>query len=339
MDTETLYFHASCFDGAASAALTLDVLERCLAWKRPLVRPVNYDARGQWHQMPTGRFAVVDFLYHPAAEFWTDHHTAPFLTPADGHHALTRADGRAHYDASAPSCASVLWSRYKDSIRERFPAPSELVRWADKIDSAAYESVEEALFSPAPALSVSRALAQADDSLMVEVVDALRLEPLDIVARSRRIDGLSKGWLKGQAEALRTFEKVARLSDDGIVLFEISNADGVFSRYFPFYVFRDARYSLGLISSATGAKLTAMRNPWRQFESVPLGSIFAAHGGGGHQRIGSVLLPNASIEHARRVMNQLCGMIVTMDREQRETEGSCTSGSTSTTFTPTSSPG
>jgi len=35
-----------------------------------------------------------------------------------------------------------------------------------------------------------------------------------------------------------------------------------------------------------------MRNPWRRFESRPLGQIFRRYGGGGHQRVASVLLRN-----------------------------------------------
>jgi hypothetical protein len=337
MDTGTLYFHASCFDGAAAAALALDVLERSLAWKRPFLRPVNYDVRSRWRAMPAGRFAVVDFLYHPAAEFWADHHASPFLTLADRQHAQNRPGSRAHYDASAPSCAGVLWARYATILHERFPAPAQLAAWADKIDSAAYDSVEEALFSTASAMAVSRALAQADASLMVEIVTSLRTTALEDIGRSPQVAALSNRWLDGQGEALRAFRKIARLTDDGTVLFEIEEVHGSFSRYLPFYIFPDARYSLGLVCTASGPKMTAMRNPWLQFESVPLGSIFATFGGGGHQRIGSVILPGASLDAARHAMEQVRAKIAVAEREQRETVRACTNGSTSTTSTPTSS--
>ena len=36
-----------------------------------------------------------------------------------------------------------------------------------------------------------------------------------------------------------------------------------------------------------------MRNPWRRFKSVPLGEIFGYYGGGGHQRVASVLIEDA----------------------------------------------
>ena len=39
-----------------------------------------------------------------------------------------------------------------------------MVEWAEKIDSAAYSSVEEAILGDAPALKINRTLAMEDDS-------------------------------------------------------------------------------------------------------------------------------------------------------------------------------
>jgi nanoRNase/pAp phosphatase (c-di-AMP/oligoRNAs hydrolase) len=66
------------------------------------------------------------------------------------------------------------------------------------------------------------------------------------------------------------------------------------SRYAPYLAYPRARYSVGVTSNGSGAKITAMRNPWMRFKSVPLGEIFRQYGGGGHQRVASVLVPRAS---------------------------------------------
>jgi hypothetical protein len=66
----------------------------------------------------------------------------------------------------------------------------------------------------------------------------------------------------------------------------------VISRYAPYLAYPNARYSIGILPYRNGAKITAMRNPWRRFESRPLGQIFRRYGGGGHQRVASVLLRN-----------------------------------------------
>jgi nanoRNase/pAp phosphatase (c-di-AMP/oligoRNAs hydrolase) len=46
-----------------------------------------------------------------------------------------------------------------------------------------------------------------------------------------------------------------------------------------------------------------MRNPWRRFKSVPLGQIFSQYGGGGHQRVASVLLKD--IQEAQRTLGSI----------------------------------
>jgi nanoRNase/pAp phosphatase (c-di-AMP/oligoRNAs hydrolase) len=64
------------------------------------------------------------------------------------------------------------------------------------------------------------------------------------------------------------------------------------SRYAPYVFFPEARYAAGIVRSNGGAKITAMRNPWRDFPSVKLGRILARFGGGGHERVGSLIVPN-----------------------------------------------
>lgn len=53
-------------------------------------------------------------------------------------------------------------------------------------------------------------------------------------------------------------------------------------------MFPHARYSIGYVRLEGDGKITAMRNPWIDFESVALGDIFARFGGGGHQRVASL---------------------------------------------------
>ncbi len=311
-----LYFHSACFDGCAAAALALDVLESQWGWRDVELQPVNYDIRREWLHAIAGRFAVVDFLYHPAAAFWADHHSSPFVNADVEQHHRLRMGESALFDPSAASCAGILWRAFENVLRVRSPEYPDLVAWADKIDSASYTSIEEALFSPVPAMVVSRSLVDADAALMTALVRRLRRESLNSIANTPEIRARSDHWLDEQQRGLSALEKVARLSPDGIVLFEVDARQNAPSRYAPFYLFRDARYSLGLLWTPVGPKLTAMRNPWLPFESVPLGDIFSRVGGGGHRRVGSVLLPNIGREHALAVMQRILSMIQQPDREQ-----------------------
>jgi hypothetical protein len=82
----------------------------------------------------------------------------------------------------------------------------------------------------------------------------------------------------------------ARLEHDGLVIFDVDASEVSVSRYAPYLLFPNARYSAGIVRSKDGAKVTAMRNPWIEFDSVPLGPICAQLGGGGHHRVGSIAL-------------------------------------------------
>jgi nanoRNase/pAp phosphatase (c-di-AMP/oligoRNAs hydrolase) len=48
-----------------------------------------------------------------------------------------------------------------------------------------------------------------------------------------------------------------------------------------------------------------MRNPWRNFRSIPLGKTFAKFGGGGHERVGALQLPPSRRNRVRDVVNSL----------------------------------
>jgi hypothetical protein len=71
------------FDGIVSAALFIsafwqvDILHGGNVKGFPLdIHPVNYDIN-KWydHPMPNDRYNVVlDYLYHPDADIWVDHH-------------------------------------------------------------------------------------------------------------------------------------------------------------------------------------------------------------------------------------------------------------------------
>jgi nanoRNase/pAp phosphatase (c-di-AMP/oligoRNAs hydrolase) len=89
-----------------------------------------------------------------------------------------------------------------------------------------------------------------------------------------------------------------------IAAFDIVQGDDeIISRYAPYHFYADARYSIGVIRSSKHVRISAMRNPWREFNSVPLGKIFEKHGGGGHQRVAALVVPDAA--QTKDVLNDL----------------------------------
>src|SRR5215469_11530097 len=108
----TVYLHFPCFDGIVSAALAILLLNRLRGWRFDSIQGVNYDMQAGWLNTDLAdRSCVVDFLYHPQAKVWCDHHATTFVN------SKLRADfeNRSHtfrwYDQNSRSTARLLWKK------------------------------------------------------------------------------------------------------------------------------------------------------------------------------------------------------------------------------------
>lgn len=311
-----LYFHSPCFDGIVSAVLAWDFLESFQGWRSLILHPVNYDLRESWlTSSPQRPCAIVDFLYHPEAEFWCDHHVTTFLDEDTRKDFERRASPKLVYDGRAGSCAGLLWDHLAKAFGHRSYQYADMVHWAEKIDSARYESVDEAILSRAPAIRISLALALKDRGRYCEeLVRALRYKTMDEVADLPEVRTRFEQAQSLVQVGLDRFKKAAQLESDEIVVFDVEGRDAIISRYAPFYFFPHAQYSAGIVRWEGGAKITVMRNPWREFESAYLGKICEKLGGGGHQRVGSIVLHGEGASQAPYFLDRILSEI----RNERE---------------------
>jgi len=155
----TLHFHMQCFDGVVSAVIARAYLTQREGWPEPTLVPVTYTVQQDWLKRAFGpRTAIVDFLFHPEASFWADHHETAFLGGPP-----QRMEPLWFYDPRAGSCAGLL----ARVLPERGFDPqrfSELISWSERIDAARYASPEEAIFPRSPALVVNASLTDATPS-------------------------------------------------------------------------------------------------------------------------------------------------------------------------------
>ena len=301
----TLYLHFPCFDGVISGVLATLYLEKTRRWKFNRYQPVNYHQQKEWLQTRLRRrSAVVDFLYHPQAEFWADHHETSFLNEQLRADFLSHKDSLHIYDEQSGSCASLLWRELGSAIGPD-PRLQEMVRWAEKIDSAAYDCVEEALSSSHPALTLGRSLAiDADQPYCKFLITQLRRVPLEEVASAAEVQ---KRFLRAQELNTLGRERVRQTIrlEGSVAVFEASSEGVLMNRYLPYYFYSEARYSIGIIQSRHSTRITAMRNPWLNFESVHLGEFMRKFGGGGHQRVGALILPQERQNEAKHITELL----------------------------------
>ena len=315
----SLYFHSSCFDGIVSSIMTVDFLESTQGGTLNGLIPVDYGARTTWLSREISTpCAVVDFLYHPQASFWADHHSTTFLTDEARKDFEMRRGKWFVYDDQSGSCACLLRKHFSESFGFTNSRYDEMVEWADKIDSARYSTVEEAVLGEAPALRIRASLAAGDgDEFSRRLVNELRSHNLSQVAELPIVKERAERVQAKIRAGLNCFAQAARLDNGEIVVFDVkSQKDVMISRYAPYYFFPEARYSVGVVRSPNGAKITAMRNPWREFASVHLGKVFEnlgrtfeGVGGGGHQRVASVILSGDQARQAAAILAHIVGQI------------------------------
>jgi len=298
-DPLTIHYHRD-FDGMVSAAVLARVLEE-LRGEVPGWRSVNYDQRAGWEGFQQGRrFAIVDFHFHPRAEYWFDHHPTTFLTPALREQ--YRPSERWCFDETSPSCPPLIL-RHADAhwgyrAPERF---QEMARWSDVVDAARYQSVEQAVFGEEPALRIARALTASPSIEWVdELVGAMRDGTLEEVAARPDVEKAHGRAARNRDRALEQFPPTVTWKRDGVLLYDASSSRIRRERFAAFYHHPDILYSVGVIPTRSGFHVSAGVNPWNPPADGPnIGALMEGYGGGGHRAVGGANPP--SLEDARRV--------------------------------------
>jgi hypothetical protein len=308
-----VFYHDKCFDGACSASLFTRFHRECIA------PAANYSYHGLVHRAGAlfneadfigDENAIVDFKYSASAEitWWFDHHLSAFLTPQD-HEDYRRgmADGRyamrRFYDPSYTSCAGFL--AHIASTKFGFnPAPvAELVKWADIVDGALYESPESAVEMAEPAMKLTLVIESAADSLFGQKLIPLLTEmPLQKVLDHDFVqDALGPQMEKHRASIELIRQRAA--CDRGTIFFDITDqpTEG-YNKFIPYYLIPEANYTVGLSKSSFRVKIGVGTNPWTKLEPAKLVNIAAIcerYGGGGHARVGAISFPPDKEDDAR----------------------------------------
>jgi hypothetical protein len=301
-DALTIHYHRD-FDGMVSAAVLAHYLR--MEGETPRWAGLNYDQRKDWDHFQEGlRFAIVDFHFHPRAEYWFDHHSTTFLTPEL--RAQYRPDGRWRWDPASPSCPPIIIDHARTQWGREVPARFvDMSHWSDVVDAAQFKDVEEALFGDAPGLRISRALAAAPDPMWSDTLVRDMIEgSLEEVASRTDVERAWQRAARNRDLALRQFPPTVASTENGVVLYDASSNKIRRERFAAFFHHADAFYAVGVIPTRSGFHVTAGQNPWHPPEdAVHIGEIMEAFGGGGHKAVGGA---NArSLEDARRIAKEV----------------------------------
>jgi hypothetical protein len=308
-----VFYHDKCFDGACSASLFTRFHHECVN------AGAEYEYHGLVHRAGalfneadfTGdENAVVDFKYSssPKITWWFDHHLSAFLSPED-HTQYVRglADGtfarHRFYDPDYTSCTSFLAHIGKTKFGFNTQPYAELIRWADIVDGAMYESPEAAVEMAEPAMKLTLVIESTQDpELIPRMIPLLTSEPLAAVLAEPFIAELLPPLLERHAEGLALIRERAEYKD-GTIFFDITDhpTEG-YNKFIPYYLYPEATYSIGLSKSSFRTKVAVGSNPWTKMDPkkmVNLASICERYGGGGHARVGAISFPPDKSDVAR----------------------------------------
>jgi len=307
-----ILYHDNCFDGAASASL----FSRFYTAKIDPAASFAFEgkAHGQGDVYSPASFdgddnAVVDFRYSsdPRLGWWFDHHVSGFPTPADEQHFRAHPSSRKFYDPKARSCAKFLAEQLHDKFQWDWSPHAELVRWADLIDGAQFESPKAAVELAEPALQLMTWVENNHDAkLKLRFIDELTRRPLADIAAEPYVKDALQPILRRHRASIDII-RARSVYERHVVSFDVAD-DGLdgYNKFVPYYLFPDCHYVVGVSLSATRSKVSVGSNPWfASRRTVNIAEVCERYGGGGHPVVGAISLGVNQLPRAREVAAEI----------------------------------
>jgi hypothetical protein len=295
--TYDIYFHND-FDGRASAATVLAFL-RSRGDDIEHFVPVDFDLEHQWlkdgffksHTLFKGRHnpaIIVDFLYHPGATMWFDHHPTS-IKRADWRKKFKRSKNF-NWDSSYPSCCHWVYVALKKNFGWKPPAHfADLAKWLDVIDGARYKSARQAIEMKEPALQLEGFIEKTDQDreLATWIVKLFAEKSFTEIAAIPKVRRIVAAYRR-EAEKSLAFYKKNLVITGKVGFIDLTRANVKRSLYAPFYFHPSIRYGMRYTRKGPWFHVSAGENPWRPTGKVAFGKLMQKYGGGGHQTVGGV---------------------------------------------------
>lgn len=311
--TVHVLYHDHCFDGLASAATFT-------RFYRERVDPqATFTYRGLSHKPGTSYtpdvfteadvHACVDFRYSPSEKltWWFDHHQSAFEQPEHESHFHAEASARKFWDPKAKSCTKYL----AGIAATRFgfdPSPmSELIEWAEIIDSATFPDARTAVALEHPALKLMMlAEATQDPTLIPRIIKDLVERPLSTVVASDYVQQPLEPLFRKHLETVAAVRSRTSI-DQGVVTFDVADLGiETFNKFIAYDQYPDARYTVAVSKGTKRAKISVGSNPWKQeLRTHNIAEICESYGGGGHPAVGAISVGPDELDKARRIAAEI----------------------------------
>jgi hypothetical protein len=264
----------------------------------------------------SGENAIVDFKYSasPKVTWWFDHHQSAFLTPEDQRNfEAGQADGsqrmRKFFNPNYISCTSLIADIAQMNFGFDTAPILELIKWADIVDGARYQSAKAAVEMAESAMKLTMVIeSAADNSLVPRLIPLLTEMSLQEVLDQDFVQVLLGPLMERHWAALELIRRRA-LVERGVITFDITNqpTEG-YNKFIPYYLHPEATYNVGLSKSTFRTKVSVGTNPWTKLgpeELVNVAAICERYGGGGHARVGAISFPPDREDEARDAAKEI----------------------------------
>lgn len=289
-----IYFHND-FDGYSSAAIIFDFLNQ-KNLKVKSLNSINYDYKNNWENTDfKPNPIIVDFLYHPKAYFWFDHHKTTFIKKEWEKNFKKNKNKYHYFDINYASCAHLVLDVLKKDFNYK---PSKnilnLVYWADIIDKANYNSPFQTIELKDQALQIDAYIDHyKKNQTMKWLIKDFSKKSLKKIASDIKIQKLVKKEKEKINKLLKFYYKNLKIYYDKIGFIDISTKKDSL-RYAPFYLAPQIIYNITLRKFNSFYVLSIGANPWKRNKNkINIGEFLKKNfKGGGHKDVGGAEFKN-----------------------------------------------
>jgi hypothetical protein len=306
--------HGHCFDGLTSATLFTALRRAELGEASFHYRSLGYGPKlkaipDAW--LSGDENALLDFKHTPSArlDWYFDHHRTAFATDADRARALDAAGPRRHvyFDPEYSSCAKLIADVAAKQLGVDLGRFAELVTWADRVDSARFDSAEEAFEAASPALVIADVVEHHGDTAYLERTVPLMLErTMDEVAGSAETRALHAPLQQAKHAFLSAIRARGEHVGDVVLLDLVDGAPPQAGKFATYVAFPRSTYSVAILRTRDQLKVGVGHNPW---SGTPrrhdLSELCRREGGGGHAVVGAIAFAADEVTRARAVARRI----------------------------------
>lgn len=253
--------------------------------------PINYFAglQKKWPRFKFKEpFILVDFRYHPKANFWFDHHFSTFISK---NWQSNFANDKTHYFAPKfkSCCGAIIFHLGKHFGYQPPRHIKELLKWADIVDSASYKSARQAIELKESGLRLAMFLGSYSYQLhQKEIIERLASEPISKIIKLPLITEKLKKLDHEAEKAKKIFRNISTLKGKSMLI-DTTKTKTFVSPYLGYLLCPQIGYCVRVERINGDYHINAGKNPWqRNKKIINIGKLMSKYGGGGHKTVGGV---------------------------------------------------